>query len=68
MRSFLHLCILHLHNQDPYGNRVHLPAARADRMLDNVVRQLQQLPEEYTQFYANQLVNKLKKKCCKEPK
>jgi len=54
--------------KDPYGNRVHLPAARADRMLDNVVRQLQQLPEEYTQFYANQLVNKLKKKCCKEPK
>ena len=37
-------------------------------MLDNVVRQLQELPEEYTNFYANQLVNKLKKKCCTEPR
>ena len=49
--------------KDPYGNKDHLPAAKAMRMLDNVMRQLQDLPEEYKDFYARRLVLRVQEKC-----
>jgi len=49
--------------KDPYGNKDHLPAAKAMRMLDNVMKQLQDLPEEYRDFYARRLVLRVQEKC-----
>jgi len=49
--------------KDPYGNKDHLPGAKAMRMLDNVMKQLQELPEEYKDFYARRLVLRLQDKC-----
>jgi len=49
--------------KDPYGNKDHLPAAKAMRMLDNVMKQLQDLPEEYKDFYARRLVLRVQDKC-----
>jgi len=51
--------------KDPYGNRDHLPAAKALRMLDNVMKQLQDLPEDYRDFYARRLVKRIQDKCYK---
>ena len=53
--------------KDPYGNKDHLPAAKAMRMLDNVMRQLQDLPEEYKDFYARRLVLRVQEKCYSKP-
>jgi tRNA wybutosine-synthesizing protein 5 len=50
--------------KDPYGNKDLLPAAKSLRMLDNVIKQLEQLPLEYKDFYARQLIAKIEKKCC----
>jgi len=50
--------------KDVYGNRDHLVAAKADRMLDNVIKQLENLPPIYKDFYGRKLACKLKKKCC----
>jgi len=49
--------------KDPYGNKDHLPGAKAIRMLDNVMKQLQELPMEYKDFYARKLVLRLQEKC-----
>jgi len=49
--------------KDPYGNKDHLPGAKAMRMLDNVMKQLQELPMEYKDFYARKLVLRLQEKC-----
>jgi len=49
--------------KDPYGNKDHLPGAKAMRMLDNVMKQLQELPEEYKDFYARRLVLRVQDKC-----
>ena len=52
--------------KDPYGNKDLLPAAKSLRMLDNVIKQLEQLPLEYKDFYARQLISKIEKKCCQD--
>ncbi len=49
--------------KDPYANRDLLPAAKAMRMLDNVCRQLQDLPEDIQDFYGRMLISKIEKKC-----
>ncbi len=49
--------------KDPYGNKDLLPAAKATRMLDNVWHQLDDLPEQYRDFYARQLIARLESKC-----
>ena len=53
--------------KDPYGNKDLLPASKSLRMLDNVIRQLDELPSEYKDFYGRQLISKIEKKCLKEP-
>lgn len=52
--------------KDPYGNKDLLPAAKSLRMLDNVIRQLDELPSEIKDFYARLLILKLSKKCLNE--
>jgi len=49
--------------KDPYGNKDLLPAAKAMRMLDNVWHQLDNLPEQYRDFYGRQLITRLEQKC-----
>ena len=49
--------------KNTYSNKDHLPAAKAMRMLDNMMRQLQDLPEEYKDFYARRLVLRVQEKC-----
>ena len=49
--------------KDPYGNRNLLPAAKALRMLDNVWHQLDELPEEYRDFYGRQIIARIESKC-----
>ena len=49
--------------KDPYGNKDHLLAVKAMRMLDNMMKQLQDLPEEYKDFYARKLVSRVQEKC-----
>jgi len=53
--------------KDPYGNRDLLPAAKAMRMLDNVIKQLEDLPADYKDFYARQLIARIEKKCLANP-
>ena len=48
--------------KDPYANRDLLPSAKAMRMLDNVIRQLDELPEDVRDFYGRQLMSRLDKK------
>ncbi len=49
--------------KDVYGNRDLLPAAKAGRMLDNVIRQLDGLPSDIRDFYGRQLISKIEKRC-----
>lgn len=49
--------------KDPYGNRDLIPGAKALRMMDNVIRQLDDLPKELKDFYGRQIINKVTKKC-----
>ncbi len=49
--------------KDVYGNRDLLPAAKAIRMMDNVLRQLDGLPQELKDFYGRRLIDKIDKKC-----
>ena len=53
--------------KDPYGNKDLLPAAKSHRMLDNVIRQLEDLPSDYKDFYGRQLISKIEKKCLQTP-
>lgn len=50
--------------KDPYGNKDLLPAAKAKRMLDNVIKQLEGLPIDIKDFYGQQLIAAIEKKCC----
>ena len=54
----------HLYDKkDPYGNKDLLPAAKALRMVDNVWHQLDNLPEQYRDFYGRQLIARIQSKC-----
>ena len=53
--------------KDPYGNKDLLPAAKALRMLDNVTKQLEDLPTDYKDFYGRQLIARIEKKCLQHP-
>lgn len=48
--------------KDYYGNKDLLPGAQALRMLDNVIKQLDQLPPVYRDFYTRRLTAKLDRK------
>ena len=49
--------------RDPYGNKDHLPAAKALQSVDTVIKHLGQLPAEYRDFYCRRIVQRLQDKC-----
>lgn len=48
--------------KDPYGNKDLIPAARALQTVDNAVKVLDRLPEEYRDFYGKRLIALLESK------
>jgi hypothetical protein len=53
--------------KDPYGNKDLLPAAKSLRMLDNVLKQLEDLPEDCRDFYGRQMIARIEAKCLAKP-
>lgn len=49
--------------RDPYGNRDHVPAAKSFQSVDNIIKNLEQLPAEYRDFYCRRIVQRLQSKC-----
>lgn len=49
-------------NKDTYGNKDLLPASRAMQIVDRALKTLEELPEEYREFYGQRLIAKIKKK------
>ena len=49
--------------KDAYGNKDHVPAAKALQSADNIIKNLQQLPAEYRDFYCRRIVARLQSKC-----
>lgn len=49
--------------KDTYGNKDHVPAARAMQMLGNVLKQLEILPKTYRDFYGRKLIQKIQQQC-----
>ena len=58
-----HLDQCYYDNKDTYGNKDLVPATRAMQIVDRAIKALQELPEEYRDFYARRVVNKVKDKC-----
>ena len=52
-------------NKDPYGNKDPLPAQRASQIVDRAVKALEELPEDYRDFYARRLCDRIRQKVCK---
>ena len=53
-------------NRDTYGNKDLVPATRALQIVDRAVKALDELPDDYKDFYARRIVCKLKKTCYSE--
>ena len=53
--------------KDAYGNRDLLQGAKGLRMLDNVMRQLDSLPEEIRDFYGRMMIARISKKVLSKP-
>ncbi|KAJ8315372.1 hypothetical protein KUTeg_007522 [Tegillarca granosa] len=49
-------------HKDTYGNKDLLPASRAMQIVDRALKTLEELPEEYREFYGQRLIAKIKKK------
>lgn len=58
-----HLDPCYYDNKDTYGNKDLVPATRAMQIMDRAIKALEELPEEYKDFYARRVVSKVKKKC-----
>ena len=54
--------------KDAYGNKDHVPAAKASQSADNIIKNLNQLPPEYRDFYCRRIVERLQSKCLLEQK
>lgn len=52
-------------NKDPYGNKDPLPAQRASQIVDRALKALEELPEEYRDFYARRLCDRIRSKACR---
>ena len=49
-------------SRDTYGNKDPLPAQRAQQALDRGLKMLEELPDEYRDFYARRLVARIEEK------
>lgn len=58
-----HLDPCYYDNKDTYGNKDLVPATRAMQIMNRAIKALEELPEEYRDFYARRLVCKVKDKC-----
>lgn len=58
-----HLDPCYYDNKDTYGNKDLVPATRAMQIMDRAIKALEELPEEYKDFYARRVVSKVKGKC-----
>ena len=58
-----HLDACYYDSKDTYGNRDLVPATRAMQIMDRAIKALEELPEEYRDFYARRVVCKVKEKC-----
>ncbi|XP_068688938.1 tRNA wybutosine-synthesizing protein 5-like [Montipora foliosa] len=58
-----HLDPCYYDNKDTYGNKDLVPATRAMQIMDRAIKALEELPEEYKDFYARRIVSKVKDKC-----
>lgn len=47
---------------DTYGNKDLVSAARADTVLDRALRLLDAVPDDYRDFYARRMINKIQTK------
>jgi len=50
-------------SKDPYGNKDHAPAAKSFQSVDNIIKNLHQLPAQYRDFYCRRIVARLQSKC-----
>ena len=57
-----HLPVNMYNTKDTYGNKDLVPAERASQVVDRALKILNELPDEYRDFYARQLVNKIQQK------
>ena len=48
--------------KDTYGNKDVLPAQRAMQIVDNALKVLEKLPDDYRDFYARRLVIRIQSK------
>ena len=48
--------------RDTYGNRDPLPVQRAQQALDRALKMLEELPDDYRNFYARRLVARIEEK------
>ena len=51
-------------SRDTYGNKDPLPAQRAQQIVDRALKALDELPEDYRDFYARCLVSRIMSKAC----
>lgn len=58
-----HLDVSYYDNKDTYGNKDLVPATRAMQIMDRAIKALEELPDEYKDFYARRMVCKIKEKC-----
>jgi tRNA wybutosine-synthesizing protein 5 len=49
--------------KDIYGNKDLIPATQAMQMADKLIKNLNQLPQDYRDFYSRRIVCKLENKC-----
>lgn len=52
--------------KDTYGNKDLIPAQRAMQIVDNAIKALENLPEEYRDFYARRLMLRIQSKTFKK--
>ena len=48
--------------RDTYGNKDPLPAQRAQQIVDRALKALEELPDDYRDFYARQIVSRIEAK------
>lgn len=57
-----HLPSEHYDKTDTYGNKDPAAAARATQILDRALKALEELPEEYRDFYGRRMVLRIQEK------
>ncbi|OWF51395.1 tRNA wybutosine-synthesizing protein 5-like [Mizuhopecten yessoensis] len=55
-------------HRDVYGNKDHVPYSRAQQILDRALKTLEELPEEYREFYGHRLISRIEKKVLQKDK